>query len=58
MYRLKSLKEKTLVVLERFRQKGLENLCLTLTSLKFLLGFGKQRFSFSLVCSFLPITTM
>ena len=27
MYRLKSLKEKTLVVLECFRWKGLENLC-------------------------------
>ena len=27
MYCLKSLKEKTLVVLEWFRQKGLENLC-------------------------------
>ena len=27
MYRLKSLKEKILVVLECFRRKGLENLC-------------------------------
>ena len=30
----------------------------SLVSLKFLFGFGNQRFSFSLVCSFLPITTM